>query len=83
MARFRYLGEDASRKPMKHGSLKRAVASWGPTVAIRFHMGYGKKLEIKPPNGKEFKIGEDIGYEVEDLRVIRHLQADPRFQEIR
>jgi hypothetical protein len=70
--RFKYLGE-----PTRTG------LALGPSLAFVFHNQDGTKTELRAPNQRTgFAIGKDIGVDVTDDRVIRHMQADPRFEEI-
>ena len=74
MARYAYLGELA-----RPGLVKQ----YGPTLAIRFRLKDGSTQEIKASDPKRgFVIGQDIGINVTDDRVIRHLDADPRFKRL-
>jgi hypothetical protein len=57
-------------------------SGYGPTSMIRVKDSHGVVVEIKPSNGSNFVIGEDIGAEFTDQRVLRMLRVDPRFQEI-
>jgi hypothetical protein len=79
MARFRYLGEH-----MKPGALTRlAPGSVGPTLAFIFHEQDGSKPRLDAPDPiKGFQIGDDLGVDLSDARVLRHLRSDPRFEEI-
>ena len=73
MARFKYLGEPT--KPQ--------VVAYGPTVAIVFHLSNGAKFRHDATDKKNgFTKGADIGLDVTDPRVLRHLRNDDRFQEI-
>ena len=75
MARFLYLGEN------NHD--KHSVVQYGPTSLIRVPLQNGKKLEIKPPHGEHFVVGEDIGVDVTDVRALRALRTDTqRFKEV-
>lgn len=73
MARFRYRGEPA----------RSFVAAMGPSTCLRFKPHDGSTLELRPtPPAVEFAIGDDLGQDFTDERVLRHLRADPRFEEI-
>lgn len=73
MARFKYKGP----KPRPQVKIP------GKTKEMRFHCKDGTTLRLfpKPPN-KFFAPNQDIGYDITDSRVIRHLEADPKFQRI-
>ncbi len=79
MARFRYLGE----LPRK------CVKQYGATVAIRVPSTKGvvtvaaSVVPAKPGTQPAFKPGEVIDFEFTDPRSLRHLRADPRFEEIK
>jgi len=72
MARFIYLGEPA-RQGLKYG----------PTLAIVFHLKDGSRPRVDAPNQTTgFVIGQDLGIEITEKRVLRHMRADKRFREI-
>jgi hypothetical protein len=71
MARFKYLGE---KKQFKF------VKAMGKVVEIRCRCKDGTVMKLKDPSG-EFTPGQSI-CETMDPRSIRHMRADPRFQEI-
>lgn len=72
--RFRYLGESPETW---------SVQRMGPTVAVRFHQQSGEILEVRAPNQETgFLAGRDIGLEITDERVIRHMLVDKRFEQI-
>jgi hypothetical protein len=75
MARFRYLGE-----PSRPG----LVVAYGPCLKIRVKKKDGTTQELTPVSpATSFVIGEDIGHEITDERVLRHIRADTtRFEEI-
>jgi hypothetical protein len=74
MARFRYLGE-----PPRDN-----VETYGPTLQLGFRKKDGSRLSLVATNQEAgFVIGEDIGTEILDERVLRHMRADTeRFEEI-
>lgn len=73
MARFVYNGE-------KH---REFVTKYGETLKIRVRGKDGAICELTPtPPATSFIPGEDIGHEIEDERVIRHLSKDPRFTRV-
>ena len=75
MARFKYLGEP-SRPSL--------VTSYGPCLKIRIRKQDGTVETLEPVSpATSFVIGEDIGHEITDPRVLRHMRADTtRFEEI-
>jgi hypothetical protein len=73
MARFKYKGE------LPRPGL---VKKYGQCKEIIIPTQEGKKLHIKPLNGKYFLLGEDVGIDINDPRALRELRADPRFEEI-
>lgn len=73
MARFKYLGETPRPNMVK---------KYGPTSKVRVPCTDGTKLDIVPPNGKEFVVGEDIGVDIDDERALKCLRADSRFEEL-
>lgn len=76
MARFKFLGNPQS------GSIKKE--DWGPSTIIRVPKKDGTKFVMTPiPPATSFVIGEDLGYDIADERVLRILRSDTqRFQEI-
>jgi hypothetical protein len=74
MARFKYLGEPASKFSfMKSGEL----------LQIGLQQKDGSKRVLTPvPPATYFVIGEDIGYDITDERSLRQLRADTRYEEI-
>lgn len=74
MARYKYLGEPP--RP-------RCVRQYGNTVAIVFHLKDGTRYKLDAPNPTTgFVAGETINYDALDERVLRALDADPRFERI-
>lgn len=73
MARFRYNGEPA--RPY--------VTAYGDTRKIRLRLKDGTTAELLPvAPATKFVVGADIGHDITDERVIRHLTADLRFTQI-
>ena len=73
MARFKYLGEP----------VRAYVEEYGPCTQIKLPKKDGSIQTLVAPNQTTgFPINEDIGTEITDSRSLRHLRADPRFQEI-
>lgn len=74
MARFKYLG------PKEWPLL---VKIPGKTEEIVLHLKNGTTQRLTPvPPKTFFAKDEDIGYDITDERVIRHLSAHPRFVRI-
>jgi hypothetical protein len=72
MARFTYNGEPA-----------RAGLVLGPALAIIMHTKAGARERIDAPNQTTgFVVGQDMGINVTDSRVLRHMRHDKRFTEI-
>jgi hypothetical protein len=69
---------------MKPGALVRhQPGNVGPTLAFIFHESDGSRPRLDAPDPvKGFTLGEDIGIDITDERVLRHLRVDPRFQEV-
>jgi len=81
MARFIYKGEAAAAHP--RNPTNPLFTKRGPTLAIVFHTQDGRRVRIDAPNqATGFVVGADIGVDIVDARVIRHMQHDPRFQEV-
>jgi len=72
MARFKYIGE----------VVRSWVVSYGPTLKFRFRLKDGTVHELNAPTSAGFVKGEDLGVEITNERVLRHLRSDPRFEEI-
>jgi len=68
MARFVYNGEAAANPSLKGA---------GPALAFRFHTQNGTKVTVNA-----VAVGQEIGVDVQDVRVLRHLRHDPRFTEV-
>jgi hypothetical protein len=74
MARFKYLGE-----PPRPNIVK----VQGPVLGFRFHMQDGSLSELLAPDpAVGFLTGQDLGIDITDPRVLRHLRNDPRFEEL-
>ena len=73
MARFKYLGQ--KDRP-------NLVKTKGDSLKLRLHLKDGSIVELAPKSGGKFTPGQDIGYDITDERVIRHLSVDTRFQRI-
>lgn len=74
MARFKYLGEP--ERP-------HLVKKQGPVLGFRFHMQDGSLSELLAPDPKVgFLKDQDLGIDITDSRVLRHLRTDPRFEEL-
>lgn len=73
MAKFKFLGIGQEFDGL--------VAQMGGPIEFRFdRKGPGKKVH-KPKGGKaKFDVGDVI--EEDDERAVRHLRADPRFEEV-
>jgi hypothetical protein len=72
MARFKFIGLE--ERPGVH---------YGPLSKIRVKMHGGQIVEMLPkPPATEFVKGTDIGYDITDQRVLRHMRIDARLSEI-
>jgi ribosomal protein S4E len=49
---------------------------------IRINFSDGTHVDA-PDQAKGFKDGDDIGMDIKNQRILRHLRADPRFTEIK
>lgn len=74
MARFKFLGLQLQPGQVVHG----------PVTGFVFHHKDGVKRPHNHPNPKRgFLPGDELGVDITDERVIRHLRVDPRFAEIK
>jgi hypothetical protein len=69
VARFVYNGE---------GAVNPSLKGHGVVQGFRFHKTDGTNVTHARPT----KVGDEIGVEVIDKRVLRHLRHDPRFTEV-
>jgi hypothetical protein len=73
MARFKYKGEIT--RPY--------VETYGSCLKIRLKKQDGTVEELVAPNPETgFPINQDIGVDITDLRTLRYMRNDPRFEEI-
>ncbi len=56
------------------------VKNMGVVTKIRLHQKDGARVELLPPNGEHWKVGDSLT--VDDERAARHLDADPRFRRV-
>lgn len=73
MANFKYMGEPD--RPW--------VEEYGPTKTLKIPKQDGTVQVIQAPNQETgFVLGADLGVNFTDVRSLRILRSDPRFQEI-
>lgn len=79
MARFKFKGQAAIRSFIKVND----VEQHPPILAVRIRHADNSFEDLRAPDQiAGFQAGQDIGSNVTDERVLRHLRADPRFEEI-
>ena len=71
MARFKWLGE-----------LQRGSVTFENVKKMRVPTKAGKDELVPIPPATEFVIGADLGYDTTDIRSLRMLRSDARFEEI-